>query len=75
VQQPKVDESSGETPVMVAEQVKLLLKQPNVQTLLGARNYAILCFLFYAGVRGVRIGSPGSTKIKDFYQGKFKLFR
>jgi site-specific recombinase XerD len=28
VQRPKVDESSGETPVMVAEQVKLLLKQP-----------------------------------------------
>lgn len=52
---------------MVAEQVKLLLRQPDIETVLGARDYAILCFLFYTSSR---IGSSRSIRIKDFYQDK-----
>ena len=62
-----MDESSGETPAMTPEQVKHLLSQPDTNTLKGARDSAILHFLFYTGSR---IGSPRTIKIKDFYQDK-----
>jgi len=67
VERPKVDESAGETPAMTARQVKHFLHQPDTSTLQGARDSAILNFLFYTGSR---IGSPRSIRVKDFYQDK-----
>lgn len=67
IERPKVDETVGETPVMTNEQVKQLLSQPNIDTLIGARDSAILHFLAYTGSR---IGSPRSITVKDFYEDK-----
>ena len=53
---------------MTAEQVKHFLRQPNTRTLQGARDSAILNFLFYTGSR---ISSPQSIRVKDFYQDKW----
>lgn len=64
---PKVDESVGETPVMTNDQVRAFLRQPDTRTLKGARDSAILYFLFYTGSR---IGAPGTIKVKDFYEDK-----
>ena len=65
VERPKVDETVGETPSMSNAQVKKFLAQPDVETLKGARDAAILHFLFYTGSR---IGAPGTIRVKDFYQ-------
>ncbi len=67
VERPKVDETSGETPAMTNEQVRLFLSQPDTQTLKGARDSAILYFLFFTGSR---IGAPSTIKVKNFYQDK-----
>lgn len=57
VERPKVDETVGETPSMSNAQVKKFLAQPDPETLKGARDSAILHFLFYTGSR---IGAPGA---------------
>jgi len=67
VERPKVDETVGETPAMTNAQVKQMLSQPDTNTLKGARDSAILHFLFFTGSR---IGAPGSMHMKDFYQDK-----
>lgn len=67
VERPKVDETAGETPAMTNCQVKLMLSQADINKLKGARDSAILHFLFYTGSR---IGAPGTIRMKDFYQDK-----
>ena len=67
IERPKVDESVGETPVMTNDQVREFLRQPDIQTLKGSRDSAILYFLFYTGSR---IGAPGTIKVKDLYEDK-----
>ena len=67
IERPKVDETTGETPAMTNEQVRLLLSQPDNRTVIGARDSAILNFLFYTGSR---IGVPNSIRVKDFYEDK-----
>lgn len=66
VRAPRVSDVSPrhalDTPV-----VRALLAQPDRTTLLGARDYAILCLLLYLGVRrsevaGLRIGSLGQER-------------
>ena len=55
IERPKVDESRGETPVMTAQQVRRILNEPDITTLKGARDSAILHLLLYMGAR---IGAP-----------------
>lgn len=67
IERPKVDERVGETPTMTNAQVRKFLQQPDISTLKGSRDFAILHFLFYTGSR---VGAPGSIKIKDFYEDR-----
>ena len=54
-----------QTPVITAEQVRLMLDAPDPTTFIGIRDRAILGTLFYTGCR---IAEVCSLKVKDFYE-------
>lgn len=65
IERPSVDDSINETPSLSDDQVRAFLQQPDTSKLIGMRDSAILHFLFFTGSR---IGSPGTIKVKDFYE-------
>lgn len=65
IQRPKVDEEQGVTPAMLTSQVAQMLSMPNIETVTGARDSAILHLLFFTGCR---ISEPAKIKVKDLYE-------
>ena len=64
IHRPKIDQERGVTPAMATHQAAQLLAAPNVETLAGARDSAILNLLFFTGCR---ISEPGNLLVKDLY--------
>ena len=65
IQRPKVDEEQGVTPAMLTSQVAYMLSIPDIETVAGARDCAILHLLFFTGCR---ISEPARIKVKDLYE-------
>ncbi|KPC48555.1 Phage integrasePhage integrase [Pseudomonas amygdali pv. morsprunorum] len=51
VKRPKIETNEGKTPALGDHQAKALLDAPDVSTLKGARDRAILAVLLYHGLR------------------------
>jgi len=56
---------SGKTPALMPRQVRAMLDAPDIETLAGLRDRAILHVYFYTGGR---CSEPGSLKVRDFRQ-------
>lgn len=65
IKRPKVDQSRVKSPLLTRQQVRRLLDAPDPNTLIGARDLAILSILAYAGCR---ISEVCSLRIKDYYE-------
>lgn len=65
IQRPRVDEEQGVTPAMMPSQVAQILLMPDIETVTGARDSAILHLLFFTGCR---ISEPAKIKVKDLYE-------
>lgn len=57
--------TEGKTPELTNSEVKKLLATPNLELVVEQRNFLILNFLFYCGMRSSEIAN---IKIKDFTQ-------
>jgi len=56
---------SGKTPALTARQVRAMLDAPDVETIQGLRDRAILHVFFYTGGR---VSEPSKLKVKHFRQ-------
>jgi len=65
VKRPKVASDRGETPAMTESQAKKLLSLPDISTLSGLRDSAILHTLFYTGCR---VSGISSMEISSLYE-------
>lgn len=65
VKRLKVNQNTVETPVLTAQQVRLMLDSTRGDTLKAVRDRAILHTLFYAGCR---IAEVSSLQVKNFLQ-------
>jgi site-specific recombinase XerD len=65
IQRPRVAEERGTTPAMTPEQVRKMLDAPDISTLQGARDSAILHVLFFGGCR---IAELVGLKVGDIYE-------
>jgi site-specific recombinase XerD len=54
-----------EAKTMTPEQVRVLLDAPDQEKLMGKRDYAILCVLFFTGCR---VSEVTTLKVADFYE-------
>ena len=54
---------SGKTPALTAKQVRSMLDAPDVDTIQGLRDRAILHVFFYTGGR---VSEPSKLKVKHF---------
>ena len=64
IQRPKIDPNRGVTPAMATHQAAQMLGAPDITTLAGARDSAILHLLFFTGCR---ISEPGQLLVQDLY--------
>ncbi len=65
LRRPKVNQDRVETPIMTKRQVRQLLDAPDLSTLKGLRDSAVLHVLFYVGCRASEITT---LKVKDFFE-------
>ena len=65
VKRPKIETKEVKAPLITPKQVRQMLNTPNLETLKGLRDSAVLHILFYTGCR---ISEVGKLKIKDFYE-------
>lgn len=65
VKRMQVNENRVEAKVMTPEQVRKMLKTPDINTFQGARDRAILSTLFFTGCR---VSEVSKLKVKDFYE-------
>lgn len=54
-----------EAKTMTPDQVRAMLEAPDQKTLMGKRDYTILCVLFFTGCR---VSEVTTLKVKDFYE-------
>ncbi len=65
IKRPKVQSNTTKTPAITLKQVGSMLNAPDLETLQGIRDRAILSTMFYTGCR---IGEVVKLKVKDFFE-------
>ncbi|MFN3225413.1 MAG: tyrosine-type recombinase/integrase [Hyphomicrobiales bacterium] len=65
VKRPKVASQTVETPALSREQVRAMLDAPDLETLQGLRDRALLSVYFYTGCR---VSEPCRLRVKDLHQ-------
>ena len=76
VRRPKTGNAgmgAGKSPTLSKRQVRLLLDAPNVETLQGMRDCALLHVYFFVGARATE---PTTLRVKDFsYDAEFPILK
>lgn len=65
VKRPRVASQTVETPALTREQVRAMLNAPDLETLQGLRDRALLSVYFYTGCR---VSEPCRLRVKDLHQ-------
>lgn len=65
VKRPRIETNEGKTPALGDDQAKLLLDAPDVSTLKGLRDRAILAVLLYHGLRREEVAQLMTSDLQD----------